>query len=65
MAEKENTRPLKRFEAQIVAEYLREKGVDLPSGWVSVWKMTPAEVAKKYRLTEAEIIRVARRETER
>jgi len=64
----EKKRVLSRFEAQNVAEFLRrEKKVELPSGWVAVWKLAPADVVKKFQktgVTEAEILKAARREVE-
>ncbi|MCZ2079903.1 MAG: hypothetical protein LC130_33460 [Bryobacterales bacterium] len=58
------TKRLSRFEAQMVADYLKRKGKTLPSGWLSVYRFTPAEVAANYKITQAEVIKATRREIE-
>lgn len=62
----ENTRKLTRFEAQLVADYIRRfKRIDLPSGWVALFRLSPSEVAAKYPMTPNEVIKAARREPEK
>lgn len=56
---------LTRPEAQLVADFLRQvKKIDLPNGWVAVWKLTPETVAKRYHVSVDEVLKAARRVVE-
>lgn len=47
---------LNRIQAQWVADWLRGVGVELPSGWASIWKMNAKQVATKYSKTMEDVI---------
>jgi len=50
---------LNRIQAQWVADWLRAQGRELPSGWSSIWKMKAEVVAKKYDVSQQDVIRAA------
>ena len=58
------TKRLSRFEAQMVADYLKQKGKSLTSGWLSVYRLTPAEVAANFKINVAEVVKATRRQTD-
>lgn len=57
-------RKLSRFQAVLLAEYARsKKKIQLPSGWLAFYRLTPDEIVKKFpSLTVEEIAREARME---
>lgn len=61
MAEKFDNRPLGRVEATLCADYLHKKGKELPSGWITIWKKRPTEIAKDYKLSIEAILVASRR----
>lgn len=52
---------LGRDEASLVARWLTDLGKPVTNGYLSVWRMTPSEIAKAFNVEETEVIRVARR----
>lgn len=52
---------LSRTEATIAAAWLEEQGVTVPSGWISLWKMSPDAVAQEYKVKLTDLLRVIRR----
>lgn len=56
--------PLTEKESKWVADWLAGKGHSLPRGWIAVNRLRPSEVAKRYKVTQAEVIQASRREIE-
>ena len=52
---------LSRTEATIAAQWLEGQGISVPSGWISLWKMLPDEVAQEYKVKLTELLKVIRR----
>lgn len=56
-----NEKPLTRTEASLIARWLQDKGKPTKQGWVSLWKLSPAQVSETYQETEQDILIAARR----
>jgi hypothetical protein len=52
-------KPLSRFEAQLVAEWMSTTKVKI--NWTTVWRLRPSEVAKKFEFKKDDVIKAARR----
>lgn len=50
---------LGRIQAQWVAEWLKSQGIELPSGWTSIWKMNAKQVAAKYKVMSEDVVAAA------
>jgi len=58
--------PLKRSEATWVASWLKaDKRKTVRSGWLGVYRMTPAEISKRYHVPVDEVLSAARGEQRR
>jgi len=58
----ERNAPLSRFEAGYVYQWLvADKGKQIQGGWTSVYRRTPEEVAKEYKVSKEDVITAARR----
>lgn len=56
-------KPLSRFEAQLVSDWMNENGHSVM--WTTVWRLKPSQIAKKYAVSKDDVIKAARRtETE-
>jgi len=53
--------PLSRTEATLVNTWLQSKGIETPSGWISLWKFKPGDVASMYNVQEQDVVVAARR----
>ena len=53
--------PLSRTEATICATWLEGQGEAVPSGWISLWKMKPSEIAKEYKVDLPDLLKAIRR----
>jgi hypothetical protein len=51
--------PLNRTQATWVADWLKDNGASVRSGWLAVYQMTPFQIAKKYRVEVAEVVSAA------
>jgi hypothetical protein len=60
--QKSEYRKLRRFEAYLLADFARQnKKMDLPSGWLSFYRLTPAEINRRFPvLSVEEIVKEAR-----
>lgn len=52
---------LGRDEASLVSRWLTHLGKDVRNGYLSVWRMTPGEVATKFGVDEKDVLEAARR----
>lgn len=52
---------LSRTEATLAATWLEGQGIAVPSGWISLWKMSPDAVAQEYKVKLTELLKVIRR----
>lgn len=59
---KARSKALSRFEAQLVADWLKQKGKQIGNGWLSVYRLSPDAVAKKFSVSAEEVVKAARRE---
>lgn len=59
--DKNNDKILGRNEAILVAQWLKDRGITLKSGWVTVYKLRPSDIAKKYSVKMDEVVKAARR----
>ena len=50
---------LDRIQAQWVADWLKNNGAQLASGWTSIWRMNAKKVAAKYGVSVDDVIRAA------
>ena len=57
----EQEKGLSRYEASLVARWFAENGKQLEQGWVKVWRMTPSDIAKEYKVSKEDVIKAARR----
>lgn len=57
----ENDKPLSQVEAKLVADYLKSISKTPSTGWVSLWKLSPSQIANLYKVSAAEVIKAARR----
>ena len=53
--------PLSRTEATIAAAWLEGQGIAVPSGWISLWKMTPDAIAQEYKVGLVSLLKAIRR----
>ena len=56
-----DNKPLSRTEATLAADYLKHKGKTLNSGWISLWKKRPSEIAQDYNTPVLSILGAIRR----
>jgi hypothetical protein len=52
---------LSRTEATIAAAWLEGQGIAVPSGWISLWKMTPDAIAQEYKVGLVSLLKAIRR----
>lgn len=52
---------LGRDEASLVARWLTDNGKAVKNGYLSVWRLTPGEVATRFGVEELEVKKAARR----
>ena len=57
-----NAKTLSRTEATLLADWMKSKGNATPQGWVSLWRMHPSEISKKYKVAISEIMKAIRRD---
>jgi len=57
---KEDT-TLSRTEATIAAAWLEGQGIAVPSGWISLWKMSPDAIAQEYKVKLTDLLKAIRR----
>lgn len=50
---------LDRIQAQWVADWLKNNGAQLASGWTSIWRMNAKQVAAKYKVMQDDVISAA------
>jgi len=53
--------PLSRTEATICATWLEGQGIAVPSGWISLWKMSPDAIAQEYKVKLTDLLKAIRR----
>lgn len=54
-------KPLTRPEASRISRWLlQQKGIQVPGGWTGIHKLTPAQIARQYKVKVDEIIEEAR-----
>lgn len=59
---KENANePLSRIEAEMVMDLLVQAGKRPMQGWRAVWRLSPNEIAERYKLPLADVLRAIRR----
>jgi len=56
-----NDTPLSRTEATICATWLERQGEAVSSGWISLWKMKPSDIAKEYKVDLSDLLKAIRR----
>lgn len=55
--------PLSRYEAQLVADWINDDE-DQGVTWTDVWRLSPTEIAKRFKVTMKEVVAAARRQSE-
>jgi hypothetical protein len=55
-------KPLSQIEAYKVASWLREQGIEIEAALTDLWKQRPSQVARKYKVEQADVEKAAGRE---
>lgn len=56
-----DNKPLSRTEATLAADYLHGLGKPLKSGWITVWKKRPTEIAQEFNTPVSGLLEAIRR----